>query len=178
MDLRPYLDNRKLQLEQINPAELSPGEFVQQVREAVDTQRHRARLIVIDSLNGFIQAMPGEEFLAIQLHELLSFLNQQGVVTLMVLAQAGVIGAAMQTPADISYLADNILLLRYFEAGGAVKKAVSVMKKRSGWHEQTIRELCLERGKLTLGEPLRQFQGVLTGVPSFLGGPKSSSSSQ
>jgi circadian clock protein KaiC len=169
MDLRPFIASGSLRLEQVNPAELSPGEFVQKVRSAVE--REQSRMVVIDSLNGFIQAMPGEEFLAIQLHELLTFLNQNGVVTLMVLAQAGVIGAAMATPADISYLADNILLLRYFEAGGAVRKAISAVKKRAGGHEYTIRELRLENGKLTVGEPLRQFQGVLTGVPVFLGGP-------
>jgi circadian clock protein KaiC len=114
--------------------------------------------------------MPGEEFLAIQLHETLSYLNQLGVLTLMVLAQAGVIGTSMQAPADVSYLADNILLLRYFEVAGAVRKAISVVKKRSGSHEQTIRELMLLPGRVTVGKPLTQFHGVLTGVPAFLGG--------
>jgi circadian clock protein KaiC len=114
--------------------------------------------------------MPGEEFLAIQLHETLSYLNQLGVLTLMVLAQAGVIGTSMQAPADVSYLADNILLLRYFEVAGAVRKAISVVKKRSGAHEQTIRELILRPGNVEVGKPLTQFHGVLTGVPEFIGG--------
>jgi circadian clock protein KaiC len=168
MDLRPMIADRRMRLEQIDPAELSPGEFVQKVRNAIE--KEQARVVIIDSLNGFLQAMPGEEFLAIQLHETLSYLNQLGVLTLMVLAQAGVIGTSMQAPADVSYLADNILLLRYFEVAGAVRKAISVVKKRSGSHEQTIRELMLLPGRVTVGKPLTQFHGVLTGVPAFLGG--------
>jgi circadian clock protein KaiC len=127
-------------------------------------------MVIIDSLNGFLQAMPGEQFLAIQLHELLTFLNQQGVVSLMVLAQAGLIGTAMQAPVDVSYLADTILLLRYFEAFGEVRQAISVVKKRSGRHERSIRELQLSSSGIRVGAPLRDFQGILTGTPSFLGG--------
>lgn len=169
MDIQPHIKSSRMLLEQINPAELSPGEFIEKVRRAVG--KTHARVIVIDSLNGFLQSMPGEEFLAMQLHELLAYLNQHGIVTVMVLAQAGMIGVTMQTPADVSYLADNILLLRYFEATGEVRKAISAVKRRSGRHEEFIRELSLEPGGIRVGEPLRRFQGVLTGVPSFLGGP-------
>jgi circadian clock protein KaiC len=169
MDIQPHIKSGRMLLEQVNPAELSPGEFIEKVRRAVG--KTHARVIVIDSLNGFLQSMPGEEFLAMQLHELLAYLNQHGIVTVMVLAQAGMIGVTMQTPADVSYLADNILLLRYFEVTGEVRKAISAVKRRSGRHEEFIRELSLEPGGIRVGEPLRRFQGVLTGVPSFLGGP-------
>jgi circadian clock protein KaiC len=157
-----------LEVTQLDPAELSPGEFVDTIRAAVEERN--TRMVIIDSLNGFLQAMPGEQFLAIQLHELLTFLNQQGVVSLMVLAQAGLIGTAMQAPVDVSYLADTILLLRYFEAFGEVRQAISVVKKRSGRHERSIRELQLSSSGIRVGAPLRDFQGILTGTPSFLGG--------
>jgi len=166
MDLRPHIQTGRVVIEQIDPAEMSPGEFVQKVREGVT--RDNNRLVVIDSLNGFMQSMPGESFLTIQMHELLAFLNQHGVVTLMVLAQSATVGNA-PNPVDVSYLADTILLLRYFEASGAVKQAISILKKRSGNHEHTIRELSLADG-VRVGKPFRQFQGVLTGVPVFLGG--------
>jgi circadian clock protein KaiC len=128
------------------------------------------KLVVIDSLNGFMNAMPGEEFLTMQMHELLSYLNQQGVATLMTLAQHGVLGTAMSSPVDISYLADSVLLFRYFEAAGAVKQAVSVMKKRTGRHERSIRELIFKDKKIEVGAPLENFEGVLTGVPRFVAG--------
>jgi len=128
-----------------------------------------ARLIVIDSLNGFLQAMPGEHFLALHLHELLTYLNHKGVVTLMILAQAGLVGSAMQTPADVSYLADNILVLRYFEVQGGVRQAISMIKKRSGPHEHSIRELRLIPGEIWVGDPLTNFHGVLTGIPAIVG---------
>jgi circadian clock protein KaiC len=115
-----------------------------------------------------LQAMPGEEFLALHLHELLTYLNHRGVVTLMILAQTGMIGA-IQTPADISYLADNILVLRYFEASGEVRQAISMIKKRSGAHEHTIRELRLVSEGIHVGQPLRDFQGVLSGIPALVG---------
>ncbi len=168
IDLQTPLRNGLLEVEQLDPAVVSPGEFVENVREAVEDRN--ARMIVIDSLNGFLQAMPGEDFLTIQLHELLTFLNQQGVTTLMILAQAGVIGSAMQTPVDVSYLADAILLLRYYEAYGEVRQAISVVKKRSGQHERTIRELQLGPNGIQVGNPLREFQGILSGTPTFLGG--------
>jgi circadian clock protein KaiC len=167
MDLQPWLDSKKLLMDQIDPAELSPGEFIQRVRDAVS--RHKATVVVIDSLNGFMNAMPGEQYLAIQMHELLSYLNQCGVATFLVLSQAGLMGASMTSPVDLSYLADNVLLFRYFEAGGRVRKALSVVKKRSGGHEDTIRELKMTDGHIVIGESLSSFRGVLTGVPTYVG---------
>lgn len=167
IDIQRLADSGKLKIEHLDPAEMSPGEFTEKVQNCVE--EHRARMIVIDSLNGFMQAMPGEQFLALHLHELLTYLNNRGVVSLMVLAQAGVIGTNVQTPADVSYLADNILVLRYFEVQGEVRQALSMIKKRSGPHEHTIRELKLGPGRIRLGEPLTNFQGVLTGIPALLG---------
>jgi circadian clock protein KaiC len=167
MDLKPLLDSGHLQLEHVDPAEMGPGEFVESVRQAVD--RNNASLVVIDSLNGFLQSMPGEQFLALHLHELLTYLNHKGVVTLLVLAQVGLVGSNIQAPADISYLADNILVLRYFEAQGEVKQAISMIKKRSGPHEHTIRELKLRPGQIWVGEPLTKFHGVVSGIPALVG---------
>jgi len=167
IDPSPHLKSGKLHMEQIDPAELSPGEFVQRVRDKV-TQMN-ARVIIIDSLNGFINAMPGESHLPLQMHELLGFLNQCGVLTLLVLSQAGLMGTTMTTPVDLSYLADNVMLFRYFEAEGRVRKALSVVKKRSGKHEDTIRELSMTDGCITIGKALTEFRGVLTGVPSYIG---------
>lgn len=167
MDLLPLIASGHIQITRLDPAEMSPGEFVALVRDAVEQEK--TRTVVIDSLNGFLQAMPGEQFLALHLHELLTYLNHRGVVTLMVLAQVGVIGSAIQTPADISYLADNILVLRYFEAHGEVRQAISMIKKRSGAHEHTIRELKLGPGRIFVGEPLRDFHGVLSGIPALVG---------
>jgi circadian clock protein KaiC len=175
IDLETPRSNGLLDIRQLDPAELSPGEFVESIREAVEERN--TRMVIIDSLNGFLQAMPGEQFLAIQLHELLTFLNQQGVVSLLVLAQAGVIGTAMQTPVDVSYLADTILLLRYFESFGEVRQAISVVKKRSGRHERSIRELQLGSSGIRVGSPLKDYQGILTGTPSFLGGTAGGSAS-
>jgi circadian clock protein KaiC len=167
LDPCPYLDAGKLHIEQIDPAELSPGEFIQHVRDSVE--KRGAKVVIIDSLNGFLNAMPGEQHLPIQMHELLSFLSQRGVVTLMVLAQAGLIGPTMSSPVDLSYLADNVMLFRYFEAEGRVRKAISVVKKRSGEHEDTIRELRMQQGRIVVGEALSGFRGVLTGVPTYVG---------
>jgi circadian clock protein KaiC len=167
MDPRPWLESGKLQMQQIDPAELSPGEFVQDVRDAVEKQG--ASVVVIDSLNGFLNAMPGEAHLPLQMHELLAFLNQRGVLTILVLSQAGLMGSAMTSPVDLSYLADNVMLFRYFEASGRVRKALSVVKKRSGSHEDTIRELRMANGCITIGEALSGFRGVLTGVPVWTG---------
>ena len=169
MDLLPHLQSGRLKIEHLDPAEMSPGEFIDGVRRSVDIDN--AQVVVIDSLNGFLQAMPGEQHLALHLHELLTYLNHKGVVTLMVLAQAGVIGSNVQTPADVSYLADNILVLRYFEAHGEVKQAISMIKKRSGPHEHTIRELRLGPENIMVGEPLTNFHGVLTGIPVLIGQP-------
>lgn len=153
----------QVQIQQIDPTELSPGEFAFLVRRAVEHQH--ATVVVIDSLNGYLHSMPHEQFLTAQLHELLTYLGRQGVTTLMVVAQHGMMGATMQAPVDTSYLADSVLVLRYFEYAGKVKKAVSVIKKRSGAHEESIRELWFDREGIHLSEPLANFRGVLTGVP-------------
>jgi circadian clock protein KaiC len=160
--VQKHIDSGKLRIRQLDPAEISPGEFVDSVRQRVDDG---AKIIVIDSLNGFMNAMPGEEYLTMQMHELLSYLNQKGVLTIITLAQHGIIGTGMNSPVDISYLADSVLLFRYFEAAGEVKQALSVLKKRSGHHERSIRELSFKQGCIQVGPPLRQFDGVLTGVP-------------
>lgn len=160
------IESGRIAVKQIDPAELSPGEFASVVRTAVEEAG--ARVVVIDSLNGFLQAMPEEHFLTVQLHELLSFLRQRGVLTMLLLAQHGFLGR-MDVPVDISYLADTVMLTRYFEARGRVRKALSVVKKRSGNHEDTIREFAVTGKGLVVGEPLTGFQGVLTGVPQFDG---------
>jgi circadian clock protein KaiC len=165
--LRASVEAGHVSVQQVDPAELSPGELAHRVRQAVE--RDGARTVIIDSLNGYLQAMPDERFLTVQMHELLTYLNQQGVVTLMVVSQHGFLGAAMGTPVDVSYLADTVVLLRYFEAGGAVRRAVSVIKKRTGMHEDTIRELRLSPQGIKVGEPLGAFHGVLTGVPTYMG---------
>ncbi|MCA1555272.1 MAG: circadian clock protein KaiC, partial [Acidobacteria bacterium] len=163
-DIESHIDDGLITLKQVDPAELAPGEFANNVLRAVD--RDGARLVVIDSLNGYLHAMPEERFLTIQMHELLMFLNQRGVVTLLILAQHGFLGT-MATPVDVSYLADTVLLLRYFEAEGAVHRAVSVIKKRSGAHENTIREMKITSEGIRVGEPLTRFRGVLTGIPTY-----------
>jgi circadian clock protein KaiC len=167
-DITEHVASGRLTLTQVDPAEMSPGEFADRVRTAVD-QDH-ASVVVIDSLNGFINAMPEERYLVAQLHELFMFLRQRGVLAISVVAQHGMVGQ-MQAPIDLSYLADNVLLLRFFEADGAVRQAISALKKRSGPHEKTIREFRLESSGITIGEPLTEFQGVLTGVPVYKGTP-------
>ncbi len=153
-------------VQQVDPAELSPGEFAVRILRGVEAG---CKLVAIDSLNGYLNAMPGEKYLNNQLHELCTCLNQQGVVTILVLAQHG-LAAAAEAPIDLSYLSDTVVNLRYFEAYGAVKQAITVVKKRSGGHEKSIREFKLISGKgIIVGEPLKQFQGVLTGVPVFRG---------
>ena len=168
MNLTPHLESGCISISHLDPAEVSPGEFVDMVRASVE--HNNVRLVMIDSLNGFLQAMPGEQFLALHMHELLTYLNNRGVVTLMVLAQMGLVGSAMQTPIDVSYLADNILVLRYFEAGGEVRQAISMMKKRDGGHERSIRELRLGPDTIRVGAPLSDFQGILSGTPTSLAG--------
>jgi circadian clock protein KaiC len=166
VDLRAEVEAGHLKVQQVDPAELSPGEFAHAVCEAVE--RDHARVVIIDSLNGYMQAMPDERFLTVQMHELLMYLNQQGVVTILVMAQHGFMGMAMNSPVDVSYLADTVVLLRYFEAAGAIRRAISVVKKRTGRHEDTIRELRLSTARgVEVGEPLTAFRGVLTGVPVF-----------
>jgi circadian clock protein KaiC len=142
---------------------MSPGEFVHLVRESVETDH--AKIVVIDSLNGYVLAMPDEHYLINQLHELLTYLGRRGVTTMMVAAQHGLFGSNMVSPVDTSYLADMVVLLRFFEYAGKVKKAISVVKKRSGPHEETIRELRFSSEGIALSEPLQQFRGILTGVP-------------
>ncbi len=169
MDLEPYLRSGLVTIQQVDPAELSPGEFVHTVRRAAEgADGHPpAHVVVIDSLNGYLHAMPEERFLTTQLHELLTYLGYKGVVTFLVLAQHGMVGQ-MQSPIDTTYLADTVVLFRFFETAGEVRQALSVVKKRSGRHERTIRELRLEGG-IVVGKPLTEFQGVLTGTPAYRG---------
>jgi circadian clock protein KaiC len=167
MDPDPLIKKGLLEVQQVDPAELSPGQFVARVRQLVDAEN--LRVLVIDSMNGLLNAMPHEQFLAMQLHELFSYLGQQGIATILTLAQHGFIGTSMGTPIDVSYLADTVLLFRYFERAGQIRQALSVVKKRSGPHERAIRELIFGEGKVYVGEPLTNFEGVLTGVPRFLG---------
>jgi circadian clock protein KaiC len=165
--LRQCAEAGMVTIRQIDPAELSPGEFTHYICDAVE--RDHVKIVVIDSLNGYLNAMPEERFLIIQLHELLMYLAQHGVSTVLVGAHQGVIGSNMTTPIDASYLADAVLLLRYFESKGEVRQAISVVKKRGGLHERTIREFSLANGKIEVGDALRQFRGVLTGVPIYEG---------
>ncbi len=167
LDIAKHIKNKNLFLRQVDAAELSPGQFVHQIRDLVE--KHDLKLLVIDSLNGFLNAMPGEQFLSMQLHEMLGFLSQKGVATLMTMAQSGFVGTAIETPVDVSYLADTVLLFRYFEAAGEVRQALSVIKKRSGEHERTIRELVMKNGTITVGAVLTEFEGVLTGSPIYRG---------
>jgi len=154
-------------LQQIEPGEMSPGEFAYRVRVAVE--RDNARVITIDGLNGYLNAIPQVEAPLVRMHELLSFLNEHGVATLMVVAQHGIVGSNMQTPLDVSYLADAVVLLRFFESQGMVRRALSVMKKRTGPHESTIREFQIGPERLHVGKALSEFQGVLSGIPQYLG---------
>jgi circadian clock protein KaiC len=164
IDVSRHVDRNSITLTQVDPAELSPGEFAEQIRTAVT--RERVSVVVIDSLNGYMNSMPEERFLLAQLHELFAFLRQHDVLVLAVVAQHGILGS-MQTPLDLSYLADNVVLFRFFETGGRVRQALSVLKRRAGPHERTIRELTLGSSGITLSEPLSQFHGVLTGVPQY-----------
>src|ERR1700722_4248435 len=166
MEVATLLAEGTLEIQQVDPAELAPGEFVARVRRLVEQEQ--LQVVVIDSMNGFLNAMPHEQFLAMQLHELLSYLGQQGVATILTLAQHGFIGT-MQSSIDVSYLADTVLLFRYFEHHGEIRQALSVIKKRSGLHERSIRELALRNNEILVGEPLKEFKGVLTGIPSFMG---------
>jgi len=167
LDIKKHVDSGKFILRQVDGAELSPGQFVHEIRRLVE--KHNLKILIIDSLNGFLNAMPGEKFLAMQLHELLSYLSQKGVATLMTVAQHGFAGANVDTPVDVSYLADTVLLFRYFEAAGEVRQALSVIKKRSGEHERTIRELVMKNGTIQVGNVLTEFEGVLTGAPTYRG---------
>ena len=167
MDLAPEVKAGRIQLSQVDPAELGAGEFVFRVRTAID---HGVKLVVVDSLNGFFYAMSGEHSVMLQVHELVSYLDQMGVTTILTMAQHGFIGGSMNAPFDVSYIADTVILFRYFEAAGAVRQAISVVKKRTGAHERSIRELSFGNGTIRVGEPLKEFEGVLTGVPKYRGG--------
>jgi circadian clock protein KaiC len=166
--IRRHVDEGRVILQQVDPAEMSPGEFAHRIRDAAE--RDQVSLVVIDSLNGYLNAMPEERALALQLHELLTVLGQRGVSTFLLMAQHGILGPAMVSPIDVSYLADTVVMLRYFEAGGAIRKAISVVKKRSGAHEETIRELRIGAPDgVNVGKPLTGFRGVLSGIPSYIG---------
>jgi len=167
IDLPAHQKSGQIVVRQIDPAEVPPGQLTYQIRHAVENEG--LRMIIIDSLNGYLQAMPDESFLILQLHELLSYLGRQGVISILVVAQNGLLGASMVSPTDVTYLADTVLLLRHFEAAGTLRKAVSVLKKRTGKHESAIRELCFTEKGITAGAPLTRFRGVLTGVPSYEG---------
>ena len=165
-DVPAMQESGMLLLEQVDPADLSPGEFAHRVRHMVETEG--VGVVVIDSLNGYYAAMPEEQFLMLHMHELLSYLGRRGVVSILTMAQQGVIGD-MRSPVDVTYLADTVMLLRFFEASGQVRRAVSTIKKRSGAHEDTIRELQVTATGLTVGPPLREFQGILRGTPVYAG---------
>lgn len=166
IDLKALQDTGNLLIEQVDAAELSPGEFSHRVRRCVD--EHSIKTVVIDSLNGYQAAMPEENALVLHMHELLLYLNRKGAATFMTVAQHGLVGD-MMAPVDITYLADSVILLRYFEALGKVRRAISIIKKRTGSHESTIREYRISSKGMTIGEPLDAFQGVLRGVPTYLG---------
>jgi circadian clock protein KaiC len=171
LPIEDALAQGQLTVQQVDPAELSSGEFATIVRrpaEGTDTSGKPARMIIVDSLNGYLNAVPEERFLTAQLHELLSYLGQRGVVTILTVTQTGLVGN-MASPVDTTYLADNVILFRFFELGGCVRRAISVVKMRNGKHERTIREFDINERGILVGEPLAQFQGILTGVPTYAG---------
>lgn len=169
LHLDAYISSGLLQITEMDPTVLSPGEFADRVRRVVEQQD--VSMVMIDSLNGYMSAMPSERSLLIQMHELLTYLGKRGVVALLILAQHGMLGSGMLAPVDVSFLADTVILLRFFEAQGEVRQAISVVKKRRSVHERTIREFRLGPGGVRVGEPLREFEGVLTGVPKYRGQP-------
>ena len=171
IDLEGFRNKGSLIVEQIDAAELSPGEFSHRVGQCVKNEG--VRTVIIDSLNGYQMAMPEEQSLILHMHELLQYLNRLGTATFVTVAQHGLVGD-MKTPVDVTYLADTVVLLRFFEAGGRVRRAISVIKKRTGWHEDTIREMEITNHGLRLGDPLAEFHGVLRGVPTYVGKPKPS----
>lgn len=163
INLKGHVESGLVSVTQVDPAEMSPGEFVQSIRTCVE--KDTSVIVVIDSLNGYLNAMPDEKYLVIQLHEVLTYLGQQGVATLMIAAHHGLVSSNLTAPVDASYLADSVVLLRYFEAEGEVRQAISVVKMRGGQHERSIREFTMRDGSVSVGEPLRDYRGVLTGVP-------------
>ncbi|TWT77633.1 Circadian clock protein kinase KaiC [Posidoniimonas polymericola] len=174
MDLEKLEADGALEIHQVNPGDVTPGQFAEMVRQAVRPVEGRGRvsIVIIDSLNGYLSSMPEERFLQIQMHELLNYLANFGVATFLVVAQHGMLGSGMQTPVDASYLADTVILFRYFEAAGEIRQAVSVVKKRDGHHERSIRELRMADGNILVGQPLAEFHGILAGMPTFTGNPK------
>ena len=166
LSLEKHIASGRMLLHQIDPAQLTPGQFAHQIQNEVE--HNGARIVLIDSINGYLNAMPNEKYLIIQMHELLTYLNKQGVITLLTLAQQGLIGS-MSTPLDVSYIADIIVLLRYFECQGEVRKALSVIKNRQSVPESTIREFSVDSRGIIIGPPLREFKGVLTGNPEYQG---------
>lgn len=166
MGLTEHVQSGLLRIEQIDPADVSPGDFAGRVRDAVENEG--ARVVVIDSLTGYMSAMSGQPYLVLQMHEMVTYLNQQGVVTILILAQHGLVGR-MDSPVDLTYVSDTVVMLRFFEASGRVRRALSVLKKRTGPHEDTIREFRIDAQGLRVGEPLHNFRGVLSGVPTFEG---------
>lgn len=167
MDLRPFVDENRVLIRQVDPAEMSPGEFAHHVRTSVESQG--AKMVVIDSLNGYLNSMPDEHFLIAQMHELLTYLNNLGVITILIMGQHGLVGSTPTSPVDVSYLSDKVILLRFFEYRSQVRQAISVVKKRSGQHEHTIREYRLSPDGIRVGKPLTEFHGVLTGIPTYHG---------
>jgi circadian clock protein KaiC len=167
MDLRPHEASGMIGIRRIDPAELSPGQFAYQLRK--DVEEEGVRVVVIDSLNGYMNAMPNERFLMVQMHEILGYLSAKGIVAILTMAQHGLIGSAVQSPVDVSYLADTLIILRFFEFDGAVRRAVSVIKHRKSAHEDSIREFGLGTDGIRIGAPLRNFRGVLTGQPVYSG---------
>ena len=168
MEPEAYISEGLITVKQVDQAEMSPGEFAHRLR--LLAQATDLKLMVIDSLSGYLYSMPHERHLHLHLHELLSLLGSQNITSLLTVNQSGLLGKDMETPAELSFLADTLIQLRYFEAQGTVRKALSVFKKRSGLHESTIREVIMVEGKgIQVGEPLSNFQGVLTGMPVFIG---------
>jgi circadian clock protein KaiC len=169
INLRRHTESGNVSIQQIDPAELTPGELAHNIKTEVE--KNQAKVVVIDSLNGYLNAMPGEHYLAVHLHEMLMFLGEKGVATILIGAHQGMLGTQMLTPLDASYLADAVIVLRYFEARGAVRQAISVVKKRGGRHERTIRAFTMDSSGIQVGPPLKNFRGILTGVPVEIAGP-------
>jgi circadian clock protein KaiC len=166
LDVERNVKEGLVTVRQIQIAELTPGEFAHMV--SAEVEQNNARIVVIDSVNGYLMATPQARFLTMQFHDLLDYLNRRGVISIMIVGQYGLVGA-MHAPIDLSYLSDTVVMMRYFEAEGSIHQAISVLKKRGGSHERTIREYRIDKGGIRLGEPLKEFQGVLTGVPVFKG---------
>ncbi len=170
-DIDRHMESGAIELRQMTAGETTPAEFASQVREAVKPDQHgrKVTVVTIDSLNGYLNSMPHEQFLLIQLNDILQMLGRRGIVSFLITAQHGMMGSAMKTPVDASYMADNVLLFRFFESAGEIRQAISMVKKRTGKHERTIREFNLSEGGLQVGPPLTQFHGILSGTPTYQG---------